>query len=172
MYLLALSPSRKIVLPHSRLTPCSHVHSHTARGLDALHCSPLDGNDNDLIVDVISLSLHRIVHAFIVERQDFPFKPPSTRQGFSELVTTNCVIFDFCCKAHALSAMADALNLPEYVDRTPFTSTQRPTVSLCKVPKFANSRTLLGISKIFASNFKFCLAGTLVLWYFAQASSR
>ena len=70
-----LLPSRKIVIPHSRLAPCSHVHSHTARRLDALHCSPLDTNDNDLIVDIISLSLHRIVHAFIVERQGFSFKP-------------------------------------------------------------------------------------------------
>ena len=33
------------------------------------------------------------------------------------------IMHDFCCKASALSAMADALDLPEYVDRTPFTGT-------------------------------------------------
>ena len=38
------------------------------------------------------------------------------------------ILPDFCCKASALSAMADALDLPDYVDRAPFTGTQPSTV--------------------------------------------
>ena len=53
------------------------------------------------------------------------------------------VIFpDFCCKANALNAMAEALDLPYYVDRTPFTGMQATICRICKVPKFASSPTL------------------------------
>ena len=78
------------------------------------------------------------------------------------------VIFpDFCCKANALSAMADGLDLPEYVDRTPFTGAQRPTVGFPKYRSSLIPRHWLSY-EVFASNFKFCLTagqnfGTSVL---------
>ena len=64
----------------------------------------------------------QVLHEIVIEQCHRP-KGERWKESFHVMFP------EFCCKANALSAMADALDLPEYVDRTPFTGAQRPTVS-------------------------------------------
>ncbi|DBA88292.1 TPA: hypothetical protein ACH3X1_016552 [Trebouxia sp. C0004] len=74
---------------------------------------------NPVIAALFNLTTHSQVADEIVVEQCHKVEGDQWKASFH-------VIFpDFCCTASNLSAMADALDLPEYVDRTPFTGQGR-----------------------------------------------